>query len=325
MAVRRWPFPLLDLQVNGYRGLDFSSPDLTLEAIEEVTRAMAAAGTMAYLATLVTAPLPVFERNLALLDEAMTRPAIARHLLGVHLEGPFLSPEPGYIGAHNPDWVRPADPVVMRRLLKWGRGRVRLITVASCLDGAPRLIRAACHAGVVVACGHDAMTADSLRAAARAGATAITHLGNGLPLTLPRHPNPLWAGLGEDALSATLIADGRHLDPAVLRVIVRAKGLERCIVVSDVASIAGQPPGVYEVGGQRAEVTADGSVVKPGTGYLAGSGVLLGEALHRLKKWLELSDEDCRRLAWDNPRQLLGLPDHQLTTETWRPRRTTNQ
>ena len=158
---------------------------------------------------------------------------VERRVLGIHLEGPYLSEVEGYRGAHPLASIRDPDEDEFARLLDASGGRLAIVTLAPERPGAVGLIRRAVNAGVVVAIGHTAADADQIRAAVDAGATLSTHLGNGIAANLPRHPNPIWDQAGEDRLFASLIADGHHLGPSVLRSLVRAKTADRVVLIGD--------------------------------------------------------------------------------------------
>jgi N-acetylglucosamine-6-phosphate deacetylase len=194
-------------------------------------------------------------------------PETARKVLGIHLEGPFLSPREGYRGAHPAAALRDPDSGLFDELQAASGGRIVLLTLAPERPGAVELITRACRSGVVIALGHTAADGPTLRAAVAAGAKLSTHLGNGIAAQLPRHPNPIWHQAADDALVASLIADGHHLDSATLRVLARAKGPERVILISDASPLAGLPAGTYGPW----EVDPSGKIVVAGTPYLAGS------------------------------------------------------
>ena len=297
----------VDLQVNGYLGVDFSAPELTAEAFSRAADALLAAGTAAFLPTVITRPLDTYRRNLERMAAAMEAPGYRGRLLGFHLEGPFISPEPGAVGAHNPAWVRAPDIDTLERLQAWAKGKIRLLTVAAERPGAPELIAHAVKTGITVALGHQLAGADDLARAADAGATALTHLGNGLPHLLNRHDNPIWDGLAEDRLTAMLITDGHHLPPRVLQSMIRAKQPSRVVVTSDASPIAGLPPGRYETLGNVAVLTETGRLYNPDTGYLVGSGSIMLQCMNTLAAQNRCDLPTLLRLGVDQPLALLGL------------------
>lgn len=299
----------IDLQVNGSLGVDFSSPELTLDGVRRVTEELRARGTSAYCPTLVTCDPAVFARNLPLLARAMRDPALREHLPGLHLEGPFLNPASR--GAHPSQWLALPDP---RRFDEWqglAEGGIRILTLAPELEGACALIRHAVAQGVVVSLGHHLADDNAIARAVEAGATLCTHLGNGIVNTLPRHPNPLWTQLATDALTACVIADGHHLPAAFLRVAWRAKGRDRFIVTSDAAAIAGLAPGRYTYMGAEVDLEPNGRIVQTasaggGGRTLAGSSSTLGDCLRHLATLGDWTTDDLVQVGRRNPARVLG-------------------
>ena len=213
-------------------------------------------------------------------DACDADPLVAASVVGIHVEGPHIAREDGPRGAHPLEHVRPPDIAEYRRWQEAARGRIRIITVSPEYPESVDYIRAIVADGVVASIGHTAADGDQIRAAVDAGARWSTHLGNGAHALIPRHPNYIWEQLAEDRLSAGLIFDGHHLPPAVIRTMLRAKGIERTILVTDALALAGLPPGVYAsaVGGD-VELLPSGRVVLSGTPYLAGSAATLGVCL----------------------------------------------
>lgn len=302
----------VDLQVNGFVGVDFSSPDLTEESFVHACRALLQRGTAAFLPTIITSPLEVYARNLPILARGIALPEFQGRLPGLHLEGPFISPQPGAVGAHNPAWVRPPDLDLLQQLYRWSEGSLRLVTLAAELDGTEALARWAAGQGLVVSIGHTLASADDLERLSQAGARALTHLGNGLPHVLPKFANPLMAGLADDRFTAMLIGDGHHLPAEVLRVMLRAKGLSRTLVVSDAAPVAGLPPGRYFTLGNEAILEESGRLHNPSKGVLVGSSATLLQCMNYLASLGFLSHEELLALGFYNPLRLLGLDPAQL-------------
>ncbi len=305
-----WVAPAFwDIQTNGRWGISFSSPDLTVEQVVEIVRAQRALGTARLCPTLITAPVAATKHGLRTIAAACeSTPDVAAMIVGIHLEGPFLSEVDGYRGAHPLDAIRDPDWDLFREFQDEAHGRVILTTVAPERAGAMDFIRTAVASGVTVALGHTAADGPTLRAAVDAGATLSTHLGNGIASPLARHPNPIWEQAALDALSASLIADGHHLDPATLRVLVRAKTPARTILVSDASPLAGLPPGTYGAWG----VDPSGKVVVSGTPYLAGAYRGLDFGIDALLKGTELTLGEVLATASRNPATLLGFPSPAL-------------
>ena len=299
----------VDLQVNGFLGVDFSAPDLTEDDFARVCRALLAQGTAAFLPTVITSSLDTYAHNLPLMASVMARGEFHGRLLGFHLEGPFISRVPGAVGAHNPAYVRDPDVGLVERLLDWADGRVRLLTVAAELPGADDLARFAVDRGIAVSIGHSLFTTTDLDRLADVGATALTHLGNGLPNMLPRHDNPLWVGLAHDAYTAMVIADGHHLPSPVLKTAVRAKGADKLIIVSDASPVAGLPPGRYHFLDNDAILEPSGLFHNPEKQCLVGSSATMGQCMAHLANLGEFAEDELARVGRTNPLKLIGLDD----------------
>jgi N-acetylglucosamine-6-phosphate deacetylase len=305
-----WVAPAFwDIQLNGRWGQSFSGPELTVDQVAEIVRAQAGLGTARLCPTLITAPLPDMLRGLRTIAAACEqKPAIASRIIGIHLEGPFISEREGYRGAHPAGAICDPDWDVFQRLQDASGGRVVLITLAPERPGASRFIAKAVESGVVVAIGHTAADGTTIAAAASAGATLSTHLGNGIAATLPRHPNPIWDQAACDRLSASFIADGHHLDESPLCVLARAKGPRKTVLVSDASPMAGLPPGTY---GDWA-VDPSGKIVVAGTPYLAGSNQGLEVGVRNLWRASGWAFPDVLGAATTNPARLLGRADPRL-------------
>ncbi|MGA4507152.1 N-acetylglucosamine-6-phosphate deacetylase [Propionibacteriaceae bacterium G1746] len=304
---------LVDLQVNGYRGLDVNDPDVTPATITALAHELWQVGTTRWLPTIVTAGMAQIERTLAAVHAAREADALVRDsIIGVHLEGPWISPRPEPRGAHDPRWIRPPDPAEVGAVLEAGRGLIRIVTLAPEVPGADEAIAALVDRGVLVSLGHSDGAPDDFARAQRLGATLSTHLGNGCAAMLPRQPNLLWTQL-DLPLTPGLITDGHHCSPDFVRVAFAAKG-PRAFIVSDAAALAGSPPGVYDtpVGGQ-VEVTPDGALRLPGTTRLAGSGSCLLDCVRTAVGWGLPVDQVIER-ASRTPLTLVAEPG---TIESW--------
>ena len=296
-----WVAPAFwDLQINGRWGVSFSDPTLTVDQVAAIVRAQAGLGTARLCPTLITAPRAHMLHGVRTIAEACDRfPDVGRMVLGIHLEGPSISEVDGYRGAHPLEAVRGPDWDEFRELQEASGGRVLLITLAPERPGAIDFIRRAKAEGIVIALGHTAADCPTIRVAVEAGATLSTHLGNGIASTLPRHPNPIWDQAAEDELYASLIADGHHLGPSILKALVRAKTPDRIILVSDASPLAGLAPGRYGAW----EVDPSGKIVVAGTPYLAGSNQGIETGINNLVRIVGLSlheaiDSATRRPAW---------------------------
>jgi N-acetylglucosamine-6-phosphate deacetylase len=318
---------LLDLQVNGYAGVDFNATSVTPDALDHALHAMLRAGVTHCLPTLITAPEAELAARLHALDRAIRASRLGPIMvLGFHLEGPFLNPSPGYAGCHPAAAMVPADPALLERVMVGSATPVRLLTLAPECPGAAACIVWACQRGIVTAMGHTAADHDTVRLAADAGMALSTHLGNALPQPQPKFLNPLMAQLAEDRLRASFIADGIHIPPHVLGVLLRAKGLDRSILVTDATSAADTKPGIYDFAGMRIEHAADGSVREPGSAVLAGSALRLDQAIRNIVAWGFAGAEQAIAMASARPAEVLGLtaiPSAITWDETLTPRTVT--
>jgi N-acetylglucosamine-6-phosphate deacetylase len=269
-----WLAPgFVDLQVNGYGGCDLNAETVDSDVVLELARQMAATGVTTFVPTLITAPEEKIIRGLRVIAEARSTSAFAaRAIPYVHVEGPHIAPEDGARGAHPREWVRPPSLAEFERWQAASGDLVGMVTLSPHWDAAEEYIVALVARGVNVAIGHTHAAPERIHAAAAAGATLSTHLGNGIAGMLPRHPNPIWAQLADERLTASFIADGHHLPADTLNAMVRAKGIERSMLISDAIALAGMPPGVYDapIGG-RVELNADGRAGVAGTNILAGA------------------------------------------------------
>ncbi len=298
----------VDLQVNGYQGVDFSSPNLRLEDIHSVTQALLKDGTIGYCATIITSETAVYLRNLPLLAQAMEESDSSGHLLGIHLEGPYLSTAEGARGAHNAQHMKLPSLDEFSRFQDCARGHVVLLTLAPELEGAIEFIgRVQRDYSITIAVGHHLADSVILRRAVEAGASLCTHLGNGCPSSLPRHPNIIISQLANDGLAASLITDGHHVPEDFIRVVFKCKGTEGIIVVSDSAPVAGCTPGIYETLGNQVRLTAEGRVENLHSRYLVGSGLNMAQCMSYLRSLNFLSEEELRKVGYSNPLRILKI------------------
>ena len=303
---------LVDLQVNGFAGVDFSAPDLTrtdaLKACGELSRR----GVAGFLPTIITSSEEIYARNLPILAGLASDAQFGGMILGIHAEGPFISREPGAVGAHNPEWARNPDRAFLDRMIEWSAGSIRMLTIAAELPSAEALAAYAVSKGIVVSLGHQQAGASDLARVARAGARLITHFGNGMPNLIHRHDNVLWAGLAEDRLGLSLITDGHHLPPQIIKTALRVKGVEQIVVVSDASPAAGLPPGRYHVLGNKAVLEPSGRLHNPDKACLVGSSASILECANYLLAQSLATPGEVAALCLHNPLRLLGLREADL-------------
>ncbi len=305
----RWLSPgFIDLQVNGYCGHDLNDAAITPDVVVALTQEMAACGVTSFLPTLITAAEERLVAALRAIAEARRISPLAAHMIPyVHVEGPHLSAADGPRGAHPRAHVRPPDSQEFERWQAACDGLVGLVTISPHWDGALDYIAHLVRRGTLVALGHSDAEPARIHAAAGAGAVLSTHLGNGVAGQLPRHPNLIWAQLADDRLTAMFIADGHHLPADTLLAMLRAKGIERSILVSDAVAVGGLPPGVYEtpIGG-TVELTATGRIGIPGTGTLGGAALPLKDGIANVARLAGFSLQQAVRMATENPGRFLG-------------------
>jgi len=297
----------VDLQINGNFGVDFSDPGLTGDKFMVAAEHIFASGTDLFLPTLVTSSKEVYFHNLPVIREVCEKHGILKQVPGVHLEGPFISPKPGAVGAHRVCDVHEPDCAMFDEIMKRSGNYVKLLTVAAEQPHAAELIAHAGEAGVVVSCGHQLAKADELQRAADAGAKLLTHLGNGCPNQIDRHRNMIWAGLANDALTAMIITDGHHLPPELIKCIFRCKGAAKIIITSDAAPIAGFPPGRYNIWGNDAVLEPNGLYHNPEKGCLVGSSASVKECADFFRSLGIASEEEIWRMVHTNPLKMLKL------------------
>ena len=304
----------IDLQVNGFLGVDFNDPECTPEQIARAIRALFATGVTRFYPTVITgSPAGMLDalRNLRCAKETL-REGVAMD--GFHVEGPHISPDDGPRGAHPRRWVRPPDIDEFHRWQEATGGQVRIVTLAPDWPQSLGYIEAITAAGVVASIGHTNATTQQLADAVSAGATLSTHLGNGAHAVMRRHPNYLWEQLAEDRLMADFIVDGIHLPPSFLKVALRAKTVARAVLVTDAAAPAGCPPGRYQLGEQAVVLTEDNRVMLVGQERLAGSALRMDRGVENLMRIAGLSLADAVSMATTNaaragrvPARTLGL------------------
>ncbi len=300
--------PFFDLQVNGFAGVDFQDPALSQAELRRACDALLRHRTGGILLTLITDRIDALAAKLAQVERYRAAdPVVAAMVVGYHLEGPHLSAVPGYHGAHPPELMFPPDGAAFDRLQAAANGRIRLVTLAPELPGSPEFIARVVASGARVAIGHSAASDDEIDAAIAAGLTLCTHLGNGVPLELPRHDNIIQRLLARDELTAVFIPDGLHVPPPVLRNFVRAKPSGKALFTTDCMAAAGAGPGRYRIGRLEIEVGQDGVVREPGKRNFAGSSLTMDRAAANVAAWLGWTEAEAVAASGSRVRAALGL------------------
>jgi len=291
---------LVDLQVNGFAGIDLLDTDES--GFHELARALLHRGITAFLPTLISSPVPdLLERLETLSRWCIENPDTATPL-GLHLEGPFLAPEAR--GTHRARDLRAPDPILMEEFLAAAQGRIRVVTLAPELPGALDLIESLSDQGVLVSLGHSRASYECTLEAADRGARMLTHFGNAMIPMHHRAPGLPGAGLVDPRLALGLIPDLLHVHPGILRLIWLAKGREGIVLVSDAIAAAGLEDGKYSFGDRRIQV--EGGVCRDEEGRMAGSSLDLFEGLRRFLRSTEVSPCAGFQVASRNPARLLG-------------------
>jgi N-acetylglucosamine-6-phosphate deacetylase len=312
---------LFDLQVNGFAGVDFNDAAITPDGLDHALEAMRKTGVTQLLPTLITAHEDALVARFEALDRAISASRLGPLMCpGFHLEGPFLNPGEGYRGCHPAEAMCAADCGLVARLEARVSRPILLVTLAPEIEGALELISWARARRKVVSIGHSSATGEVLARAVASGLRLSTHLGNGVLRTQHKFENTIFAQLAEDRLVADFIADGIHIPPYALKVLLRAKGIARSILVTDAVSAAAAPVGLHPFAGFMVERSEDGSVHLPGQALLAGSALTLDSAVRNLVEWQFASFEEAVAMASTNPRRLMAeaLAAHGLRIEAGR-------
>jgi N-acetylglucosamine-6-phosphate deacetylase len=298
----------VDLQVNGYAGVDFNQDHLSAEKLRFAYEQLREDGVAGILATIVTAELPQMLLRLERVADACRSDPLVRDVVwGIHIEGPFLNQSPGYAGAHPPAAMCPANIDVMKRLLDAADGLARLVTLAPECDAGCQVTRWLAAQKILVSAGHCDPTLDELRAAIDAGLSLFTHLGNGCPMMLHRHDNIIQRALSlRERLTLCFIADGTHVPPVALGNYLALAGADRTILVTDAISAARLGPGRYTLGGESVTIGDDLVAWSADHSHFVGSTTTMPRMAALLRQQLHLSDEEIENLVCRNPRKVLG-------------------
>ncbi len=297
-----WIAPaMIDIQVNGFAGVDYNSPDAPLDEIARSIQVQRDTGVARLLPTVITGSHENICGSLVNLAKARRELPEGGSFIGFHVEGPWISPLDGPRGAHPVQHCRAASPDEFDRFQEAAEGLIMLVTLAPEIEGAIPTIEHMVKAGVTVAIGHSNAAEQDIHDAISAGATMSTHLGNGAHQVIPRHANYIMWQMAADELSAGLIVDGIHLPPAFVKVAVRAKGAERVILVTDAAPPAGCAPGIFHFGHLEVELTADQCIRLTDSGRLAGSALSMDRGLENLIRFSDLDLLAALRAGTVNP------------------------
>jgi N-acetylglucosamine-6-phosphate deacetylase len=300
---------LIDIQINGYMGVDFSGQNLTKEDMKGAIKSLWKVGVTSVLPTVVPNEPSRMINSFTILSELTKDEEIRKSIPGFHLEGPYISPEQGYRGAHLEKYIRKPDWNEFAKFQEAAQNNIKLITVAPEVEGAIPFIQKCVQSGLIVSLGHHNGTTESIEAAVAAGASMSTHLGNGCANMINRHLNPLWPQLANDKLTAGIIVDGFHLNKEEVQCFYKMKGYDKTILVSDAVDLAGLPPGEYIRREKKLVLTADNIVKFPAENVLAGAANPISICVGNMMKFTGCSLSDAIGMASTNPAKLLGLDE----------------
>ena len=299
-------FPgFIDVHIHGADGAD--AMDGTNEALHKIARKVTEEGTTSFLATTMTHSNKLIENALANVDQYIknTNEAGEAEIIGVHLEGPFINKKK--TGAQPKEYI--VQPSV-EQFKKWqtvAGGHIRLVTLAPEVEGSIELIKYLTSNNVIASLGHSAATFDEAEKAVEAGATHVTHLFNAMTGLDHRDPGLAAAALTFEDLKVELISDGIHVHPKMINLAVKVKGPEKVILVTDAMCAKGLQDGEYSLGGQK--VFVKGREARLADGTLAGSVLLMSEAIRNISNFTGLPLEEVIKFASETPAKQLGIFD----------------
>jgi N-acetylglucosamine-6-phosphate deacetylase len=301
---------LFDIQVNGAVGVELSSAGLTEEGVVAVLDKMLRDGVFRCCPTLTTnAPETMINAAARIASALEKRPDLRPTVWGIHLEGPFISTAEGAVGAHPKRFCVPYSRELFDRIQDACGGLVKLVTLSPEYEGAGEFVRFLRSRGVVVAVGHTNATCAQIDEAVSAGATLSTHLSNATRHLLPKWENYFFGQLADDRLTASLIVDGFHISPQLVRAIVRTKGLDRVVLISDQSPLSGFAPGRYKTELCELEIQPNGKVTLAGDpNLLACASFPVSHCVANVASIENLTLADVYPSATTVPARLLGAP-----------------
>jgi N-acetylglucosamine-6-phosphate deacetylase len=301
---------LIDNQINGYAGVDFSSAGLREEEISKAARAVWSDGVTTFFPTLITNSNERLIENFNILNNAIRLDSDLKDTIpGFHLEGPYISPIEGYRGCHPEKYIRKPSWEEFSDYRKASGGLIREITIAPETDGAMDFIQKCSSEGIVVALGHTNASAEQVVEAVRCGARLSTHLGNGAANFIHRHKNPIWPQLANDLLTPTIIADGHHLLPEEIQVFYKVKGPGNLILTSDIVYLGGMAPGKYTFLESEVILRDDGLLYNPVLNCLAGASFPLRKGVENIMNYTGCSLANAIDMASGNVAEVFSLGD----------------
>jgi N-acetylglucosamine-6-phosphate deacetylase len=300
---------LIDNQINGYAGIDFSDETFTPEGMVTAAKEIWKDGATSFLPTLITNSHENLIRNFKILSETLKVDILNDCIPGFHLEGPYLSKEKGFFGCHPFHYLRKPSWDEFTEYQKAAKGKIMQVTISPELEGAMEFIKLCKETGVAISIGHTNATTEQINKAVANGARLSTHLGNGCANLINRHKNPIWPQLANDLLTPSIIADGHHLSPEEMQVFYKVKGPDNMILTSDVNHLIGLTPGKYVYMGAEVIYTEDGLVKNPELDCLAGASLPLKKGVGTMMNFTGCSLANAINMASRNVAGIYGLVD----------------
>jgi N-acetylglucosamine-6-phosphate deacetylase len=301
---------LIDNQINGYAGVDFSGNRLTTRDVIHAVESIWKDGVTTFLPTLITNSHEKLIENFTILNEAIKNDELlADSIPGFHLEGPYISPEEGYRGCHPVQFIREPLWEEFMEYQNAAGGRIIQVTIAPELEGSIDFIRHCTLEGIVVAMGHTNASAKQIMTAVENGVRLSTHLGNGCANLIHRHNNPIWQQLASDQLTPSIIADGHHLLPEEISVFYKVKGADNIILTSDIIYLAGMAPGKYSFLDAEVILTEDGMLLNRELNCLAGASFPLKRGVGKMINFTGCQLDQAVNMASSNVARIYNMSD----------------
>jgi N-acetylglucosamine-6-phosphate deacetylase len=300
---------LIDNQINGYKGIDFSDPQLDTGKIRTAVEAILKEGVTTFFPTIITGSHESLLKTFRNLAESLKDDEIRKSVPGFHLEGPYISPVEGYYGCHPAEYIRKPSWMEFCEYQEAARGNIRQVTIAPEVEGAMEFIRLCVLNNIIVAIGHTDASAEQIKKAVDHGARVSTHLGNGCANLIDRHRNPLWPQLANDLLKISVIADGHHLLPEEVKVFYKVKGPQNIILTSDLTHLGGMTPGKYNFLGSEVVLTGEGLIKNPELNCLAGASLPLRTGVENVMKFTGCNLGEAVNMATSNVARIYNLSD----------------
>jgi len=296
----------IDLQVNGFGGVDYNDPASSTEQVAHSIRAQFSTGVTKILPTIITGSKERMSgalRNMTACVRELERNGRpeCHAIAGFHVEGPHLSPEDGPRGAHPLEHIRPPDINEFHRWQEAADGLVKLVTVSPEWPDMPAYVSEIVKTGVVASVGHTKATTEQIQAVVDAGARMSTHLGNAAHAVLHKTQNYIWDQLANARLSPSFVVDGIHIPPHFIHAAMRAKGIENCVLVTDAVAPAMCQPGFFRLGQVEVELKADGSVRMVNGDRLAGSALRMDHAVANTVRFAGVTLREAVMMATQTP------------------------